>query len=309
MRGLRLLAPLNACMHVGPCAHAVQARKKAYLQVARRGLRRCALRAAAPPTCQAGDVFRQAAACLVRGGNYSGAAAVMMRFGQACDKVRRRPPLWADAAGRLRRVGSRSLSRQAGVPGAPVPCALALGSVSPGSCLAPAHFRTHARSTRAAASARRTWALSWRCCTPATRRRRGGCGPLLRTPGRPPKDIACRGNAGACYAAPALLHPPHRWQPAFPVDLLPPPSHPQLYQDAMAVDAFSGCDEAFAADALFCAYAEGSADKVKSAVQVRRLLAPLRPRPRDTPHACTHAAVSALVLAWRPQQLSTLSLC
>ena len=36
----------------------------------------------------------------------------------------------------------------------------------------------------------------------------------------------------------------------------------------MNVDAFSNSEEAFAADALFCAYAEGSADKVKALVQV-----------------------------------------
>ncbi|KIY98118.1 Gamma-soluble NSF attachment protein [Monoraphidium neglectum] len=36
---------------------------------------------------QAGDVFRQAVACLVRNGKYGDAAGLLMRFGEACDSV------------------------------------------------------------------------------------------------------------------------------------------------------------------------------------------------------------------------------
>ena len=44
-----------------------------------------------------------------------------------------------------------------------------------------------------------------------------------------------------------------------------------MYQDVLAVAAFASSEEAQAADALFVAYAGGSADKVKAAVQVRRV--------------------------------------
>jgi len=106
---------------------------------------------------QAGDVFRQAVACLVRNGRYGDAAALLMRFGTTCDAVNAR-------------------SSQ---------CKAYLGAV-----------------------------VCW------------------------------------LYAQDAA----EAWR---------------VFQDAMGVDAFSNSDEAFAADALFLAYGECSADKVKSVVQVR----------------------------------------
>ncbi|KAI8471813.1 MAG: hypothetical protein J3K34DRAFT_415829 [Monoraphidium minutum] len=41
----------------------------------------------------------------------------------------------------------------------------------------------------------------------------------------------------------------------------------QVFQDAMHVDAFASSDEAFAADALFSAYAAGDAGTVRTLVQ------------------------------------------
>lgn len=42
----------------------------------------------------------------------------------------------------------------------------------------------------------------------------------------------------------------------------------QVFQDVLGVSSFTGSDEAFAADALFLAYKEGSADRIKAALQV-----------------------------------------
>ncbi|GBF87878.1 gamma-soluble NSF attachment protein [Raphidocelis subcapitata] len=107
---------------------------------------------------QASDVFRQAAACLVRNGKFSDAAALLMRFGQACESV-------------------------------------------------------NARSSQ------------------------------------------CKAYLGAVVALLYAGDAREAWQARV------------VFQDALAVDAFSGSEEAFAADALFLAYAGGAADAVRGVVQ------------------------------------------
>ena len=43
----------------------------------------------------------------------------------------------------------------------------------------------------------------------------------------------------------------------------------QVFQDVLGIANFTSSEEAFAADALFLAYKEGNADKIKAVVQVR----------------------------------------
>lgn len=104
---------------------------------------------------QAGDVFRQATACLVRSGKFTDAAAMLMRFGEACDSV-----------------GAR--------------------------------------------------------------------------------NSQCKAYLGASVVLLYAQQPKEAWQ---------------SFQDTMGVDAYTNSDEAFAADALFSAYAGGSAEQVKAVVQ------------------------------------------
>jgi hypothetical protein len=42
-----------------------------------------------------------------------------------------------------------------------------------------------------------------------------------------------------------------------------------VFQDVLAIANFTSSEEAFAADALFLAYKEGNADKIRAVVQVR----------------------------------------
>ena len=74
---------------VGRGAQAVRARVLARRRCgrrrwhARRGAQACRARRR-----QASDVYRRAVACLVRNGKYGDAAALLMRFGEACATVR-----------------------------------------------------------------------------------------------------------------------------------------------------------------------------------------------------------------------------